>query len=75
MDDASKAADAIFGWTWTGTKTRPGRTGKSVRIKGMRNGRLVSMTFSMGFMFPEAELRYGFESVDGAVGEPKTPGW
>ena len=34
-----------------------------------------SMLCRMGFMFPEAELRYGFESVDGAVGEPKTPGW
>ena len=34
-----------------------------------------SMACRMGFMFPQAELRYGFESVGGAVGEPKTPGW
>ena len=35
MDQASEEGDhAIFRWTWTGTNTGPGGTGKSVRISG-----------------------------------------
>jgi non-heme chloroperoxidase len=30
---------------------------------------------SMGFTFPESELRNIFDSVDGRVGEPKSPDW
>ena len=35
MDQVSQdASHAIFRWTWTGTNTGPGGTGKSVRISG-----------------------------------------
>ena len=35
MDEVSQAGShAIFRWTWTGTNTGPGGTGKSVRING-----------------------------------------
>jgi SnoaL-like domain len=35
MDEASQEGDhAIFRWTWTGTNTGPGGTGRSVRING-----------------------------------------
>jgi hypothetical protein len=35
MDSVSQeSAHAIFRWTWTGTNTGPGGTGKAVRISG-----------------------------------------
>jgi uncharacterized protein (TIGR02246 family) len=35
MDVVSQeGSDAIFRWTWTGTNTGPGGTGKAVRISG-----------------------------------------
>jgi uncharacterized protein (TIGR02246 family) len=35
MDEVSQdGSHAIFRWTWTGTNTGPGGTGKSVRIQG-----------------------------------------
>ena len=35
MDEVSlKGASAIFRWTWIGTNTGPGGTGKAVRIQG-----------------------------------------
>jgi pimeloyl-ACP methyl ester carboxylesterase len=34
-----------------------------------------TLACTMGFAFPESELRNGFESVDGRVGPFKTPDW
>jgi len=35
MDEISREGDhVVFRWTWTGTNTGPGGTGKAVRING-----------------------------------------
>lgn len=47
MDSLSQeGSHAIFHWTWTGTNTGPGGTGKAVRISGYEEWRLVPMASS-----------------------------
>jgi hypothetical protein len=59
MDSVVGDADhATFYWTWTGTNTGPGGTGRSVRLNGYEEWTLAAgrITESLGH-YDEAEYR------------------
>src|SRR5262245_53962056 len=65
MDQVTRdGSHAIFRWTWTGTNTGPGGTGKSVRICGYEEwtiGADGSLAHSRGH-YDEAEYQYQLKS-------------
>ena len=71
MDSVSQdGSHAIFHWTWTGTNTGPGGTGKAVRISGYEEWTIGPdglITASKG-QFDEAEYQRQLNS-----GPPATP--
>jgi uncharacterized protein (TIGR02246 family) len=71
MDEVSQdGTHAIFRWTWTGTNTGPGGTGKSVRIRGYEEWTMGTdglITESKG-QFDEAE--YQRQLTSGAPSAP-----
>ena len=69
MDSVTGEGDrATFRWTWTGTNSGPGGTGRAVRISGYEE-----WTFGAGGLIAESqghydEAEYQHQMSDGASG-------
>jgi predicted ester cyclase len=70
MDEVSREGDhVVFRWTWTGTNTGPGGTGKAVRISGYED-----WTLDAGGLIAESkghfdEAEYQRQVAGGSKGE------